>query len=136
MGSPNLVFGPSGSAKAGPSLPAAISGPLNALGLAELQPQGATNFRLQLIIGASGLANAPAITVPPGAYVTLSGIKGQAVNSGDVWVGTYPEELNNAGRLVAPGLDVIFPVDNTASIWVKGAVNDGLQINVVMPKVG
>lgn len=136
------AIGPYASGSA-PSLPYVQGGGTAAFaaaagaGLVELSPQGSTNIRIMVVIGATGIANAPGITVKPGAIVTLSGVKpGPAINGANVWIGHSPEELAGGGRLVIPGADVEYPVDNTSEIYVMGNAGDAIQINITMPNVG
>lgn len=135
--SPKLPSIPS----SGASSAAAVASKGGSGSLSEFQPHSPTRIRIQLTIAATGVPqNAPAIPVPPGATVTLTGHKANgAANAANIGVAGYPEAFSSGARQIPPsppGGDVEYVCDNTAEIWIQGTAGDGLLLSITDPSVG
>jgi hypothetical protein len=110
--------------------------------LTELQPRNAVNIVIQLIFAATGVPmKFPAVAVPPGLTVGLTGTNGTVANTANAYAASYPENLTQAGRVVipptlSPQSEVQFPADNLGQIWVMGTAGDGVVATIRGAAIG
>lgn len=110
--------------------------------LVEMQPRNAVNIVLQLIFAATGVPmKFPAIRVPAGLTVGLTGTNGSAANAQSAYAASYPENLTGIGRVVVPPSispqnEVQFPADNLGQIWVMGTAGDGVVATIRGAAIG
>jgi hypothetical protein len=77
----------------------------------------------------------PGIQVPPGMAVRIRANNGTVGgNTNVVYVGDYPQKFAaGQGTPLAPLEDILWPVRNTANIWVYGGMGDGVVVSVITP---
>lgn len=110
--------------------------------LTELQPRNAVNIAIQLIFAATGVPmKFPAVNVPAGLTVGLTGTNGTAANAANAYAAAYPENLTQAGRVVippsvSPESSVQYPADSLGQIWVMGTAGDGVIATIRGAAIG
>jgi hypothetical protein len=73
----------------------------------------------------------PSVIVPLGCSSVLRGGNGSQPNAGNVFVGEYPDQLLDIGRItISPDTEIAYPVDNLGQIFCAGAAGDGLIATV------
>lgn len=93
----------------------------------------AVNWRYVLKIATSGTPQpAPAYRVPAGATVRAKA----GANSAVIYIAKDRDTLNNGLSQPISALDeIVFPVENTAHIWVQGFAGDTITLMVTTAPV-
>lgn len=107
-----------------------------------MQPRNAVNIVIQLIFAATNVPQKfPAVKVPLGLTVGLTGTNGSAANAQNAYAASYPENLTGVGRVVippsiSPESEVQYPADNLGQIWVMGTQGDGVVATIRGAAIG
>lgn len=81
------------------------------------------------VAGSQGPFQGPGIRPPTGMTVR---IRGNPANAGNVYVSLIREDAQNmVGDIIAPNTEIIYPVDNLASLWFFCAsAGDAVTISI------
>jgi hypothetical protein len=96
-------------------------------------PQAAINTSIQVIFAATGVPQPlPGIRVPVQATVRIRAHNGtNAGNAAPCRAALYREALTGTGGdVMTPDTEIIYPLDNTAQVWVVGTAGDGVLCSI------
>jgi hypothetical protein len=108
----------------------------SALAIPDGKAAGAYNVGGIVVIPSAtgaGITVGPGFRVPVGMYVRIRGHNGaSAGNTGNCYVAHTREDVNGpSADTIEPNTEIIYPVDNLRSIWVRSLnAGDGVTISV------